>query len=61
MSEEEYFASEFSDAELGAAADAGLFHLEEEGFFLRPTQAEIQKMVQEGLTYLLPPRVIPID
>jgi hypothetical protein len=52
MSEEEYLASEFTDAELDAATDAGLFYLEEEGFFLRPTQAEIQKMVQEGLTYL---------
>jgi hypothetical protein len=53
MSEEEYLASEFTDPELDAAAGAGLFYLEEEGFFFRPTQAEIQKMVQEGLTYLL--------
>ena len=49
MSEEEYLTSEFTDFEL----DAGLFYLEGEGFFFRPTQAEIQKMVEEGLTYLL--------
>ena len=48
MNEAEYFSSEFTDAELDRQADAGEFFLDESGFFLMPTQVEIQEMVVQG-------------
>jgi hypothetical protein len=48
MNESEYYASEMADAELDAIADAGEFYLEEAGFFLMPTQEDMQAMAEEG-------------
>jgi hypothetical protein len=48
MTEEEYWASEMRDLNLDAAADAGEYFLEESGFNMMPTQAEMQQMAQEG-------------
>ena len=43
MTEEEYWASEMRDSDLDAATDAGEYFLEESGFNMMPTQAEIQQ------------------
>jgi hypothetical protein len=48
MTEEEYRASEMRDSDLDAAADAGEYFLEQSGFSMMPTQAEMQHMAQEG-------------
>jgi hypothetical protein len=48
MNESEYYASEFSDADLDALADAGEFYLNESGFFLMPTQKEMQELAEMG-------------
>jgi hypothetical protein len=50
--EAEYYASEFTDAQIDTMADAGDFYLEESGFCLMPTKAEIEKMMVEGEGYL---------
>ena len=52
MNEAEYYTSEFTDAELGALADAGDVYLEESGFSMLPTQAEIKALAKEGETLL---------
>jgi len=41
------------DSDLGAAADAGEYFLEESGFSMMPTQVEMQQMAQEGEIILL--------
>ena len=48
MSESQYYATEVSDADLNAIADAGDFHLEESGFFYLPSQHEIEQLMREG-------------
>jgi hypothetical protein len=48
MNESEYYAGEFTDAELNALADAGEVYLDESGFFLMPTQWEMQKLAEMG-------------
>jgi hypothetical protein len=48
MTEQEYWASEMRDSDLDAAADTGEYFLEESGFSMMPTQAEMQRMAQEG-------------
>ena len=53
MTEEEYYASEISDAELDAIADAGDFLNDEQGLYCMPTQAEMQAMASEGRLMLL--------
>ena len=50
MNESEYYASEITDAELDRLADSAEFYLEESGFFMMPTQEEIQKMADMGDT-----------
>jgi hypothetical protein len=52
MNESQYYASEFTDTELDAFADAGGFYLEESGFFLMSTLAEMQSLAAEGLRLL---------
>jgi hypothetical protein len=52
MNEEEYYATELTDAEIEALADAGEFYLDESGFFLMPTQKEIQQLARMGETLL---------
>jgi hypothetical protein len=52
MNEEEYYATELTDAEIDAQADAGEFYLDESGFFLMPTQKEIQQLARMGETLL---------
>jgi hypothetical protein len=54
MNESEYYAGEFTDADLDALADAGDFYLDESGFFLMPTQGEMQKLAEIGETLLGP-------
>jgi hypothetical protein len=46
--EAEYYASEFTDAQIDTIADVGDFCLEESGFSLMPTKAEMEKMMIEG-------------
>ena len=46
MNESEYYAGEFADADLDALADAGEVYLDESGFFLMPTQGEMQKLAE---------------
>ena len=53
MNESEYYAGEFTDADLDALAAAGEFYLEESDFFLMPTQKEMQKLAEMGETLLL--------
>ena len=48
MTEEEYYASEFTDEFLRAQADAGDFLNEEQGYNCMPTHEEIRKIVAEG-------------
>jgi hypothetical protein len=52
MNESEYYAGEFADADLDALADAGEVYLDESGFFLMPTQGEMQKLSEMGETLL---------
>ena len=58
--EAEYYASEFTDAQIDTMADAGDFYLEESGFCLMPTKAEIEKMMVEGEGYLWLKEVRPM-
>jgi hypothetical protein len=53
VNESEYYAGEFSDADLNALADAGDFYLDESGFFLMPTQGEMQKLAEMGETLIV--------
>jgi hypothetical protein len=53
MSESEYYAGEFNDAELDALADAGEFYLEKSGFYQMPGLAELQSMAEAGEALLL--------
>ena len=53
MTEEEYWASEMRDSDLDAAAAGGEYFLEESGFSMMPTLAEMQQMAQEGERILL--------
>jgi hypothetical protein len=46
--EADYYATEFSDADLDAIADAGEFYLEESGFFYLPSQEEIEQLMREA-------------
>jgi hypothetical protein len=48
MNESEYYAGEFTDIDLNALADAGEFYLDESGFFLMPTQKEMQRLAEMG-------------
>jgi hypothetical protein len=48
MSQSEYYATEFSDADLDALADGGEYYLEESGFHKMPTQEEIKEMRRAG-------------
>jgi hypothetical protein len=57
MTEEEYWASEMMDSGLDAAADAGEYFLEESGFSMMPTQAEMQQMAREGEIILWEQRI----
>jgi hypothetical protein len=52
MNESEYYAGEFTDADLNALADAGEVSLDESGFFLMPTQEQMQKLSEMGETLL---------
>ena len=52
MNESEYYSGEFTDADLGVLADAGEFYLHESGFFLIPTQKEMQELAKMGKTLL---------
>jgi hypothetical protein len=53
MNEAQCYASEFTDAELDALADAGEFYLGESGFFMMPTQGELKSLAMEGSGLLL--------
>ena len=53
MSESEYYTGEFTDTDLNALADVGELYLDEAGFFLMPTQKEMQELAQMGNTLLL--------
>lgn len=48
MTEEEYFASEYTDEEIARLADAGDFFLDENGFNYRLNAQEIEDLVAEG-------------
>jgi hypothetical protein len=48
MNESEYYATEMSDAELDAQADVGESDLNEQGFYLLPSQEDIQTMMEQG-------------
>ena len=52
MNESEYYAGEFTDADLNALADAGELYLEESGFSMIPTQEELKSLAREGNTLL---------
>jgi hypothetical protein len=52
MNESEYYACEFTDTDLNTLADAGEFYLDESGFFLMPTQKEMQELAEMGNTLL---------
>jgi len=46
--EADYYATEFSDADLDVIADTGDFYLEESGFFYLPSQEEMEQLTREG-------------
>ena len=48
ITEDEYYASEFTDDFLNRQADAGDLLLEENGYSRMPNQDEIQKLAAEG-------------
>jgi len=48
MTEEEYFASDFSDDELEAVADSGEYFLDEEGFNDQMTDKQIDRLADQG-------------
>jgi hypothetical protein len=48
VNESEYYATEMTDAELDAQADAGEFYLDEQGFYLLPSPEDVQTMMEEG-------------
>ena len=49
MTEYEYYAGEFTDAEIDKLADAGEFLCEEQGYFLpKPSQSELHKATEQG-------------
>jgi len=48
MTEQEYFASEFTNDFLNRQADAGDLLLEENGYNCMPTREAMQKMATEG-------------
>jgi hypothetical protein len=52
MNESEYYAAEFTNADLNALADAGEYYLDESGFFSMLTQKEMQKLAEMGDTLL---------
>ena len=52
MSESDYYAGEFTNREIDAVANAGDFYLDESGFFLMPTKAEMRKLADEGIVIL---------
>jgi hypothetical protein len=54
MSESDYYAREFDDADLDALADSGKHHLDESGFFLMPTQNEMQELALDWRHCTLP-------
>ena len=53
MNESEYYACELSDDKLDALAEAGEFYLDESGFYVMPTQEEMQKLARMGEILLL--------
>ena len=57
MSELEYYAGEFTDSDLDALAEAGDYYLDGSGFFLVPTQDEMQVLAKMGSTLLFLERV----
>jgi len=52
MTESDYYAREFDDADLAALADSGEYYLDESSFFLMPTQNEMQELAEIGDTLL---------
>ena len=61
MNESEYYTVEFGDDALDALAEAGEFYLDESGFYMMPTQEEIQKLARVGQALLLIENHILID
>ena len=52
MSESNYYAGEFTDAELHALADAGDYYLSEEAWEYRLTPAELSRLMIDGFALL---------
>ena len=50
MNEAEYYAAEITDEYLHAQADAGDYHLDEQGFQYRLAQDELKALAAEGET-----------
>ena len=48
MNEFENYAGESTDTDLNVLADAGAYYLDESGFFLMPTQKEMQQLAEMG-------------
>ena len=48
MNDAQYYASEFTDAELDALADAGEFYLEESGFFHDTDSGRVEEFSNGG-------------
>jgi len=59
MTEAEYWANEITDAQLDVQADAGLYHLNEDGFFEQLTDAEIGRVAYQGARRLRDRSIIP--
>jgi hypothetical protein len=57
MNEMNYQFGEFTDEFLHAQADAGDYLLDEEGFYYRPTQAEMKRLAREGGSLLFIDRI----
>jgi hypothetical protein len=60
MNEAEYYASEFTDTQIDALADAGQCYLNESGFYLMPTREEIDKMAVEGEAIIFVERILKL-
>ena len=60
MAESEYWAREITDAQLAAQADAGLYYLDQDGFFECLTDAEIDRVAYQGERHLRDSSIIPM-
>ena len=53
MNEQQYYAGEYSDAEIDVLADLGDFYLEESGFNYMPTTKDMDETVRQCYIFVI--------